>query len=101
MICAGDKLQSQSGVFRSCRIARKKRSWSRFPVGAVLDIRSRFAVLTATSALPLDRGKMTEDTRCCTFHERRKVSVLLAVNSGPPSLPSSSGTPNVPKNVRK
>ena len=54
MICAGDKLQSRSGVFHSCKIARKKQSWSRFPVGPVLDIRSLLAVFTATSALPLD-----------------------------------------------
>ena len=101
IICAGDRLQSRSGVFRSCRMARKNRSWSRLPVGPVLDIKSCLAALTATSALPFDWGKLTDDTRCFTFHKRRKVSVLWAVNSGPPSLESSSGTPNVAKNVRK
>ena len=54
MICAGDRLQSGSGVLRSCNMARKKRSWSRLPVGPVLDIRRRLAVFTVTSALPFD-----------------------------------------------
>ena len=34
-------------------------------------------------------------------HSRRKASVSPAVNSGPPSLESSSGTPNVAKNERR
>eukprot|EP00794_Sanderia_malayensis_P001441 gene1441-1586_t len=101
MICAGDKLQSRSGVLRSCRMARRNPSWLRFPVGPVFDIKRRLAILTATSALPLDWGKLTEEMRWRTFHEWRNVSVLVAVNSGPPSLASSSGTPKVPKNVRK
>lgn len=48
MICAGERLQSGSGVLRSCSMAR------RLPVGLVLDIRRRLAVFIATSALPLD-----------------------------------------------
>ena len=101
MISAGERLQSRSGVLRSCRIARRKRSWSRLPVGPVLDIKSLLAALTATSALPLDWGKAADDTRCRTFQDRRKFSVIDAVNSGPPSLESSSGTPEVAKNLRK
>ena len=54
MICAGDKLQSGSGVLRTCKMACKKWSWSRLPVGPVLDIRRRLAVFTATSAQALD-----------------------------------------------
>ena len=42
MICAGKRLQSLSGVLHSCNMARKKRSWSRLPVGRVLDSRRRF-----------------------------------------------------------
>ena len=101
IICAGDRLQSGSGVLRSCNIARTKRSWSRLPVAPVFDIRRRLAVLTATSALPLDCGKLTEDRRCRTPHSRRKFSVSPATNSGPPSLDNSSGTPKVAKKVRR
>ena len=54
MICAGKRLQSGSGVLRSCNMARKKRSWSRVPVGPVLDSRRRLAVFTATSARQFD-----------------------------------------------
>ena len=101
MICAGERLQSGSGVFRSWSMARRKRLWSRLPVGPVFDVRSRLAVLTATSALPLDCGKLTEEIRCRTPQSRRKSSVCFDVNSGPPSLVSSSGTPNVPKKGRR
>ena len=52
MICAGERLQSGSRVLRSCNMARKKRSWSRLPVGPVLDSRRCLAVFTATSAWP-------------------------------------------------
>ena len=54
MIWAGGRLQSGSGVSRSCNMARNKRSWSRLPVGPVLDSRRRLAVFTATSARPFD-----------------------------------------------
>ena len=57
IICAGETLQSGSGVLRSYSIALTNLSWSRLPVGLVLAIRSRLAVFTATSALPLDWGK--------------------------------------------
>ena len=100
-ICAGERLQSGSGVLRSCNMARKKRSWSRLPVGPVLDCRRHLAVFTATSAQPFDWGKLTEDTRCRTPQRRGKSCVPLAVNSGPPSLEISSGTPNVAKRERR
>ena len=54
MICVGERLQSGSGVLLSCNMARKKRSWSRLPVGPVLDSRRRLVVFTATSARPFD-----------------------------------------------
>lgn len=101
MICAGDKWQPGSGVFRSWRIARRNRSWSRLPAGPVFDIRRRLAVFTATSALPFDWGKPADDILCRTPQSCRNLSVLPATNSGPPSLDSSSGTPNVAKNERR
>ena len=70
-------------------------------MGPVCDMRRRLAFFTATSALPFDWGKLKEDTRCLMPHEWRKFSVWLAVNSGPPSLDISSGTPNVAKKVRR
>ena len=57
MICAGDMLQSGSGVLRSCSIAHRNLSLLRLPVGPVLDCSRRFAVLTTTSALPFDWGR--------------------------------------------
>ena len=97
MICAGDMLQSGLGVLRSCGIARRNLSLLRLPVGPVLDYSRRFAVLTATSALPFDWGKWAEDRRCLMPQWLRKFAVRPAVNSGPPSLESSSGTPKVAK----
>lgn len=52
MICAGERLQSGSGVLRNCNNAHRKWSWSRLPVGPVLVIRRCLAVFTVTSALP-------------------------------------------------
>ena len=101
MISAGERLQLRLGVLRSCRIAWRKRSWSRLPIGPVLDIKSLLAALTATLALPLDKGEAPDDTRCCTFQDWRKISVIDAVNYGPPSLQSSSSTLKVVKNLRK
>ena len=101
MIWAGDRSQSLSGVFLSWSMARKKRSWLRLPVGLVLHISRRFAALTATSARPLDCGNATEDTRWRTPQRRRNCSVWVAVNSGPPSLDSSSGTPKVANRARR
>ena len=51
MIYMGERLQSGSGVLRSCNVARKKQSWSRLLVG---DSRRRLAVFVATSARPFD-----------------------------------------------
>lgn len=101
MISAGKRLQSRLGVLRSCRIAWRKRSWSRLPVGPVLDIKSLLAALTATLALPLDKGEAADDTQCCTFQDRRKFSGIDTVNYGPPSLQSSSSTLKVVKNLCK
>ena len=44
MICAGERLQFGSGLLHSCNMACKKLSWSRLPVGPVLDSRRRLAV---------------------------------------------------------
>ena len=92
---AGDTLQSGSGVFLSCSMARNSPSLSSEPVGPMLSIRVRLAFLTATSARPLDCGKATEDMRWWTPHRDRKLEVSEAVNSGPPSLDRISGTPKV------
>ena len=54
MICAGDRLQSGSGVLRSCRRALSSLSLSSDPVGPMFDLNSLLADLTATSARPLD-----------------------------------------------
>ena len=67
----------------------------------MLDIRRYLADLTATSALPLGRGKWPEDMQCRTPQRWRKTSVHPAVTSGPPSLDSSSSTPNVVKKERR
>ena len=99
MISAGERLRF--GVLRSCRIAWRKRSWSRLPIGPVLDIKSLLAALTATLALPLDKGEAADNTRCCTFQDWKKFSVIDAVNYGPPLLQSSSSTLKVVKNLRK
>ena len=73
MICAGEILQSGSGVLRNCNMARRNRSLSRLPVGPVLDTRSRFAVLTATSARPFDWGKYADETRWPMPQRRKKA----------------------------
>ena len=54
IICAGDSLQSKSGVLHNCNIASRKWSLSSLSVRPVLDMKRHFAVFTATSALPLD-----------------------------------------------
>ena len=97
IISAGEILQSGSGVFLTCRRARKRRSLLRDPDGPIFSRRRRLHFLTATSARPLDWGKWDEDNRCRTPQRLRKLSVLVLVNSGPPSLEISSGTPKVAK----
>ena len=54
--CAGDILQSGSGVLRAWSNARRRPSLFRDPVGPTLSISMRFAFLTATSARPLTGG---------------------------------------------
>ena len=51
---AGDSLVSGSGVLRYCNIATLKASVSSSPVGDVLEVMSRFTVLTPISALQLE-----------------------------------------------
>ena len=65
------------------------------PVGPVLSVSNLLHFLTATSARPFNFGKYEEDMCCFTPHLVKKSFVLVAMNSGPPSLESSSGTPNV------
>ena len=61
----------------------------------MLSISIRLAVFTASSALPFDEGKETDDNLCHLTHLSRKALVSCALNSGPPSLEISVGTPNV------
>ena len=44
---------------------------------------------------------VAHDTRCCTFQDWRKFSVIDVVNYGPPSLQSSFSTLKVVKNLCK
>ena len=62
---------------------------------------SLFADFTATSARPFDFGKYAEETLGLIPHFLRNSVVRLAVNSGPPSLESSSGAPKVAMKDRK
>ena len=101
MICAGDKLQSGSGVFLNCSKALRRLSLSREPLGPTFDLSSLLADFTATSARPFDCGWYADDMRCFTPHFCRNSLVIPAVNSGPPSLDSSSGTPNVENEERR
>ena len=94
-ICAGDSLQPGSGVLRYTSKARTIPSLSRLPFGLMLSISKRFAVLTANSALPFEDGNDTEDNLCRIPHFSKNVLVSPALNSGPPSLEISAGTPNV------
>ena len=61
----------------------------------ILERRRRFSDLTATSALPFDEVGTPMIFFGKPLHFLRKLFVRLAVNSGPPSDDSSSGTPNV------
>ena len=101
IICAGDKLQSGSGVFLDCNRALRRLSLSREPLGPTFDLSSLLADLTATSARPFDCGWYAEEMRCLTPQVFRNSLVTPAVNSGPPSLDSSSGTPKVENRERK
>ena len=65
------------------------------PLRSIFERNSLFAVLTATSARPLDWGWYADDTLDLIPHFLRNSFVILAINSGPPSLASSSGAPNV------
>ena len=101
MICAGDRLQSGSGVLRSCNNALRSLSLSREPFGEILDISNLLDDFTATSARPFDCGLYADETLCLISHFLRKSFVRLASNSGPPSLDSSSGTPKVEQRERR
>ena len=100
-ISAGDKSQSGSGVLRSCNKARRNESLFKSLLGLILDMRSLFAALTATSARPMDWGKLAEETRCLMSHLRIKSSVTKAVNFEPSSEEIFSGTPKVAKYDRR
>ena len=88
IICAGDKLQSGSGVFLNCNKAMRSLSLLREPLGPTFDLSSLLADFTATSARPFDCGWYAEEMRCLTPHVFKKSLVTPAVNSGPPSLDS-------------
>ena len=92
---AGEIPVAASGVLRYCMIAFVKLSVSKLPFGLVLSISRRFIELTATSALPLLRACATDDILWCIPQFCSIFFVDAAVNSGPPSLDISSGTPNV------
>ena len=62
-ISAGEMLQSGSGVFLSCIIARRKRSLLRIPDGEVFERSRRLVALTDTSARQLDCGLCADDKR--------------------------------------
>ena len=64
---------------------------SRLPSGVVLLVMRRFIVLTAISALQLEWGKATEDSRWCIPQSRKNWRVAEDVNSGPLSVAHSSG----------
>ena len=100
-IWAGDILQSASGVFLRVSIALRRLSLSNEPPLLTLDRSNRLADFTATSARPFDSGLYADDTRCFTSHLVRKSWVISAINSGPPSLESSIGTPNVANIFRR
>ena len=53
MICAGDNLQSGSGVFLSCNFALRNLSLFSFPDLSMFDFSNLLVDLTATSARPL------------------------------------------------
>ena len=88
-------------MFLNWSKALKNLSQSRVPVGPRFACIRRLVAFTATSARPLDWGWYAEDTLCLTPHLSRNSLVPHAVYSGPPSLDSSSGTPNVEKRERK
>ena len=96
-----ESLQPRSGVFLCVRRARTILSLVKFPSGPTFSIKRRFVAFTASSAIPLEDGRYADDIRCRTPHLSRKVSVALAVNSGPPSLDISTGRPNVANMVLK
>ena len=69
-------------------------SVSSLPFGLILFMSKCLAVLTANSALPFDDGKLTDERRCRIPHRLKNATVSPAMNSGPPSLEISMGTPN-------
>ena len=101
MHCAGESLVFGSGVFRYWSIALWKASVSSEPLGLVLSWSILFTVFTPISALQFECGKATDDSLWRTPQLRKNDRVSVAVNSGPPSLASSSGTPKVTKVLRR
>ena len=93
--CAGDRLVFGSGVLQYCKIAHCRESVSRLPRGSVLLVMMRLMVLTPISALQLECGNATEESRWWMPQSLKNWRVQVAVNSGPPSVAHSSGIPNV------
>ena len=88
---AGDSLVAGSGVLRCWRTARWNASVFRLPLADMLPARSLLIDLTPISARQLLCGKATELRRWCMPQSLRNWTVMAAVNSGPPSVASSSG----------
>ena len=97
MISAGDIPLSGSWVLWKCKMACVNASVTVFPEEDMLSVENRFMDRTVTSARPLDRELYSDERQCLTPHHLKKSVVSLAINSGPLSLLSSSGTPNVAK----
>ena len=90
---AGDSLVAGSGVLRCWRTARWNASVFRLPLADMLPARSLLIDLTPISARQLLCGKATELRRWCMPQSLRNWTVMAAVNSGSPSVASSSGMP--------
>ena len=96
---AGESFVSGSGVLRYWSMATLNASVLSSPLGDVLDVIIRLTVFTPISAPQFECGNATKDLRWWMPQSRRNFRVCEAMNSGPPSLDSSSGMPNV-MNVR-
>ena len=64
-------------------------------IGVVLSVMIRLTDFTPIFALQFECGKATDDRQWCTPHSFRNWRVAVAVNSGPPSVATSSGMPDM------
>ena len=75
----------------------------RLPSGEILFWMIHFAAFTATSALPLNWGKATDNSLCLTLYSLRKSWKLFDMNCGPPTwaefLRDSKRHKQVPKDI--